>query len=99
MCVQPVVVTNVRDGATRSGLICTLSYVLEQLKVEHDVDIFQSVRHARINRPQIVPVFVSLLLFAALLSRLTMLSHCSFTFTVVFLQISSFSGYNLFIYY
>jgi len=23
-----------RDGATRSGLLCTLSYVLERLKVE-----------------------------------------------------------------
>ena len=29
--------------------------------MEHDVDIFQSVRHARINRLQIVPVFVSLM--------------------------------------
>jgi len=48
-----------RDGASRSGLVCTLSAVLERLKLEHEVDIFQSVRHARINRPQVVPVFVS----------------------------------------
>jgi len=54
-----VVMTNSRDGATRSGLVCTLSYVLERLKLEHDADIFQSVRHTRINRRQIVPVFVS----------------------------------------
>ena len=61
--VQSVVTVSicVRDGATRSGLVCTLSYVLERLKVEHDVDIFQSVRHARINRRQVVPSFVSLL--------------------------------------
>jgi len=62
-----------RDGATRSGLLCTLSYVLERLKVEQDVDVFQSVRHARISRPQIVPVFVSLLL-KLLLFHIVMLS-------------------------
>jgi len=56
----------VRDGATRSGLVCTLSYVLERLKLDRDVDVFQSVRHARINRPQVIPVSVSLLLLLLL---------------------------------
>ena len=60
-CLLSVAVMTVclRDGATRSGLVCALNYVLEQLKVEHDVDVFQSVRHVRINRPQIIPAFVS----------------------------------------
>ena len=42
----------------RSGLVCALSYVIERLKVEQEVDIFQSVKHTRINRPQLVPTFV-----------------------------------------
>jgi len=47
-----------RDGAQRSGLVCALSYVIERLKVEQDVDVFQSVKHIRINRPQLIPTFV-----------------------------------------
>jgi len=64
----------IRDGASCSGLVCTLSYVLERLKVEHDIDIFHSVRHARINRLQIIPVFVSLLFF-----HFCMLCQCCLT--------------------
>jgi len=48
-----------RDGVTRSGLLCSLSYLLERLKAEQDVDVFHSVKHARVNRPQLVPTFVS----------------------------------------
>ena len=51
-----------RDGATRSGLLCALSYMVERLKVEQDVDVFQSVKHTRINRPQLIPTFVSKLI-------------------------------------
>ena len=47
-----------RDGATRSGLFCAVSYMVEHLKVEQEVDVFQSVKHVRINRPQLVPTFV-----------------------------------------
>ena len=47
-----------RDGATRSGLVCALSYMIERLKVEQEVDVFQSVKHVRINRPQLIPTFV-----------------------------------------
>ncbi len=47
-----------RDGATRSGLYCAISYMVERLKVEQEVDVFQSVKHTRINRPQLVPTLV-----------------------------------------
>jgi protein tyrosine phosphatase len=52
-----VIVVHCMDGATRSGLLCALSYVVERLKVEQDVDVFQSVKHVRTNRAQIVPTF------------------------------------------
>ena len=49
-----------RDGASRSGLLCAISYMIERLKVEQEVDVFNSVKHTRINRPQLVPSYVSL---------------------------------------
>lgn len=49
-----------RDGATRSGLLCAVSYMVERLKVEQDVDVFQSVKHTRINRSQLIPQYVSI---------------------------------------
>ena len=52
-----------RDGAGRSGLVCAMSYVIERLKVEQDIDVFQSVKHVRINRPQLIPTFVGSLKF------------------------------------
>jgi protein tyrosine phosphatase len=51
------IVVHCLDGASRCGLICALSYMVERLKVEQDIDVFQSVKHARINRPQLVPTF------------------------------------------
>ena len=56
---QPCCVDVSRDGATRSGFVCALSYLVERLKVEQEVDVFQSVKHTRTNRNQIVPTFVS----------------------------------------
>lgn len=31
--------------------------MVEHLKVEQEVDVFQSVKHVRINRPQLIPTF------------------------------------------
>ncbi|KAI0209847.1 Receptor-type tyrosine-protein phosphatase mu [Lamellibrachia satsuma] len=42
------------DGASRCGLLCAASYVLEHLKVEQEVDIFHAVQHIRTTRPQLV---------------------------------------------
>lgn len=50
------------DGATRSGLVCALSHMVERLKVEQDVDVFQSVKHTRTNRSQLIPTYVSFFL-------------------------------------
>ncbi|KAI0209894.1 Receptor-type tyrosine-protein phosphatase kappa [Lamellibrachia satsuma] len=42
------------DGASRCGLLCAASYVLEHLKVEQEVDIFHAVQHIRTTRPQLI---------------------------------------------
>ncbi|KAK2156063.1 hypothetical protein NP493_2005g00006 [Ridgeia piscesae] len=47
------------DGASRCGLLCAASYVLEQLKVEQEVDVFHAVQHVRTTRPQLVTDTVS----------------------------------------
>jgi hypothetical protein len=60
-----------RDGLTRSGLFCAISYMVERLKVEQDVDVFQSVKHIRMNRPKLIPNLVSsTTIFLILRSRL-----------------------------
>ena len=47
------------DGASQSGLFCAVSYLVERLKLEQEVDVFQSTKHVKINRPQLVPNVVS----------------------------------------
>ncbi|KAI0230738.1 Receptor-type tyrosine-protein phosphatase mu [Lamellibrachia satsuma] len=42
------------DGASRCGLLCAASYVLEHMKVEQEVDVFHAVQHVRTTRPQLV---------------------------------------------
>ncbi|KAK2175548.1 hypothetical protein NP493_723g02053 [Ridgeia piscesae] len=42
------------NGASRCGLLCAASYVLEQLKLEQEVDVFHAVQHVRTTRPQLV---------------------------------------------
>ncbi|KAI0221264.1 Receptor-type tyrosine-protein phosphatase alpha [Lamellibrachia satsuma] len=42
------------DGATRCGLLCAASYLLEHMKVEQEVDVFHAVQHIRSSRPQLV---------------------------------------------
>jgi len=43
------------DGATQSGLFCAATHMLERLKLEQEVDIFQSAKHVKLNRPQLIP--------------------------------------------
>ena len=40
------------DGARKSGLFVLASYVLEKLKLEQEIDVFDATRHIQINRPQ-----------------------------------------------
>ncbi|KAI0209848.1 Receptor-type tyrosine-protein phosphatase kappa [Lamellibrachia satsuma] len=50
---QPITI-HCSDGASRCGLLCAASYVLEHLKVEQEVDIFHAVQHIRTTRPQLI---------------------------------------------
>ncbi|OWF35537.1 receptor-type tyrosine-protein phosphatase S-like isoform X1 [Mizuhopecten yessoensis] len=42
------------DGATRSGLFVATSCVLERMKTDREVDIFQAIKQLRLNRTQII---------------------------------------------
>ncbi|KAI0231380.1 Receptor-type tyrosine-protein phosphatase mu, partial [Lamellibrachia satsuma] len=48
------IVVHCTDGASRCGLLCATSYVLEHMKVEQEVDVFHAVQHVRTTRPQLV---------------------------------------------
>jgi len=50
--------TSCRDGASRSGLYCVLSSVLERLQVEQKVDIPSVILHMRHQRPHIITSLV-----------------------------------------
>jgi len=68
MLVVYMVYFTLRDGATKSGLFCAISYMVERLKLEQEVDVFQSVKHTRINRPMIVSSLVSMACYNDLFS-------------------------------
>jgi hypothetical protein len=51
------------DGASQSGVFCVAHSVIEKVKVDHEVDVFQYLRLLRSNRPQLVNTYVSLLSF------------------------------------
>ncbi|KAK2191692.1 hypothetical protein NP493_48g07145 [Ridgeia piscesae] len=48
------IVIHCTDGASRSGLVCAASYLLEHMKVEQEVDVFHAVQHIRTTRPQLI---------------------------------------------
>ena len=48
-----------RDGASRSGVFIAVNYIIEKLKLEQEIDIFNAVRHIQKNRPQFVSSKVS----------------------------------------
>ena len=48
-----------RDGVGRTGTFLTMYSVLEKLKPEHLVDVFQILKKARIQRPMLVESEVS----------------------------------------
>ena len=47
------------DGLGRSGTFCALYSVLERLKIEQVVDVFQTIKAMRIPRPGLVKSAVS----------------------------------------
>ena len=52
-----------RYGYERCGLMIAASYMLEKLKVDREVDVFQAVKQVRIPRPQLVTSLVRNLQF------------------------------------
>ena len=46
------------DGLGRSGTFAALSAVLERIKVEQVVDVFQAIKAMRIQRPHLVKTLV-----------------------------------------
>lgn len=53
---KPVTV-HCMNGASRSGLFCAISCVLERINAEKEVDVFQAVKQLRLNRSQLVDNF------------------------------------------
>ncbi|XP_037528854.2 receptor-type tyrosine-protein phosphatase mu-like [Rhipicephalus sanguineus] len=49
----PVVVQSL-DGCEECGLYCVLASVCEQVKLEHEVDVFRSVQRVRASRPEFI---------------------------------------------
>jgi receptor-type tyrosine-protein phosphatase A len=46
-------------GAGRTGTFCALSTVLERVKAEGILDVFQTVKSLRLQRPHMVQTLVS----------------------------------------
>ena len=49
------------DGMGRTGVFITVMTEIERVKVEREVDIFQTVKTTRVQRPNMVSTVVSLL--------------------------------------
>ena len=49
------------DGMGRTGVFITVMTEIERVKVEREVDIFQTVKTMRVQRPNMVSTVVSLL--------------------------------------
>ncbi|KHN88898.1 Receptor-type tyrosine-protein phosphatase alpha [Toxocara canis] len=45
------IVLHSRDGSSETGVLCCVSLLLERLKAEHRIDVFQTVRSLQQNRP------------------------------------------------
>ncbi|XP_076441135.1 receptor-type tyrosine-protein phosphatase T-like [Babylonia areolata] len=42
------------NGASRSGLLCAVMHILERLRKDKEVDVFQAVKQMRLNRTQFI---------------------------------------------
>lgn len=49
-----------RNGASRSGLYVAVSILLERLKLEKEIDVFQTVKQLRLCRSHLVDNLVSI---------------------------------------
>eukprot|EP00118_Oscarella_pearsei_P022552 m.262955 g.262955 ORF g.262955 m.262955 type:complete len:1535 (+) comp40451_c0_seq102:4088-8692(+) len=74
---QPMVVM-CSDGVSRSGTFCAICSVLERLKREHVVDVFQAVKMLRFHNPDVV----------------SNLDHYTFCYKAVLEQLGPFDVYG-----
>ena len=49
----------ISDGMSRTGVFITVMSEIDRVKVEGEIDIFQTVKAARTARPHMVPTVVS----------------------------------------
>ena len=47
------------DGAERSGIFIAISNLMEQFKLEHSIDVFQTIKKNRSIRPEFIQNEVS----------------------------------------
>jgi hypothetical protein len=50
-----------RNGAKKSGLFCGINLMFERMQRDHEVDVFQTLKTIRVNRPQFIEDIVSYL--------------------------------------
>ena len=48
-----------RDGASRSGIFCAASYLLDKMKNDNEVDVFLAVRYVALRRSEFISSTVS----------------------------------------
>ncbi|KAH9505383.1 hypothetical protein Btru_058592 [Bulinus truncatus] len=48
------IIVHCMNGASRSGLFCAALTILERVKKEKEVDVFQAVKQLRLNRTQLI---------------------------------------------
>jgi protein tyrosine phosphatase len=48
------------NGVGRSGTFCAIASSLERVKQEHVLDVFQTVKNIRVNRPGAVQTLVGI---------------------------------------
>lgn len=48
-----------RNGAKKSGLFCGINLMFERMQRDHEVDVFQTLKSIRVNRPQFIEDIVS----------------------------------------
>ena len=60
--------TSRSDGMARTGVFITAMSEVERVKAEGELDVFQTVKAARVKRPRMVSTPVSTLTYACLFS-------------------------------
>lgn len=48
-----------RDGAICSGILCAFFHSVEQVTIDDEIDLFQTVRQLNVRRPQFIQRLVS----------------------------------------